>query len=248
MSAHRIVLRRPAIWNAYRIAIAFLALNVSVMIGPPVSGEALAGKIRVACVGDSITYGPVPNRLINSWPGVLQRILGARYNVVNFGRSCATISKHGDVPYWNVKAFRAATAFNSNIVIIALGTNDSKPMNWDHGKYFSRDTRDLILHFEHLKTHPKVFLWLPLPVLREYKPKHLTSISQYMIRNKVVPALRKVAAAMHVPVIDVYNAMARNKKYYDSDGIHPDVAGEKIIGQAIARVILRHEVHAPAGH
>ncbi len=222
-----------------------LALVLGAMLSLATPGAAVAGKIRLACVGDSITYGPVPNRLVNSWPGVVQRLLGPKYDVVNFGRPDATISKHGNVPYWKVKAFRAATAFNPNIVVIALGTNDSKPMNWAHGKYFSRDARDLILHFEHLKTHPKIFLWLPLPVLREYKPRHSGSISQYMIRNKVVPALRKVAKAMHVTLIDIYNVMPRNKKYYNSDGIHPNIAGEKIIGHTIARVILRHRAHSP---
>src|SRR4051812_7771397 len=88
------------------------------------------GKIKVACVGDSITFGAgIKDRDKNSYPAQLQGLLGSGYEVKNFGVSGATLLKEGDKPYWKEKAFEAAKKFEPNIVIIKLGTNDSKPQN-----------------------------------------------------------------------------------------------------------------------
>src|ERR1041384_7347597 len=85
---------------------------------------------RVACVGDSITFGSgVVGRESNSYPAVLQHFLGNKFEVRNFGVSGATLLKKGDKPYWKEHAFTNATAFKPNIVVIKLGTNDSKPQN-----------------------------------------------------------------------------------------------------------------------
>lgn len=46
------------------------------------------GKIRAACVGDSITYGcTVGNWCKNNYPAVLGNLLGESYCVNNFGYS-----------------------------------------------------------------------------------------------------------------------------------------------------------------
>ena len=96
------------------------------------------GKIRLACVGDSITYGSgLSEREVNSYPAVLQKLLGEGYDVKNFGVSGATLLKSGDKPYWKQSEFKSATAFNPNIVVIKLGTNDTKPQNWSHKEEFA---------------------------------------------------------------------------------------------------------------
>ncbi len=54
-------------------------------------------KIRVACVGDSITFGAgVKERNKNSYPKVLAGLLGEKYDVRNFGVNGATLLKKGN--------------------------------------------------------------------------------------------------------------------------------------------------------
>jgi lysophospholipase L1-like esterase len=50
----------------------------------------------------------------------------------------------------------AATTFAPDIVIILLGTNDTKPQNWRYKSDFSGDLRDLIRHFATLPSKPKI--------------------------------------------------------------------------------------------
>ena len=56
--------------------------------------------VRVACIGDSITYGAaIEDRDNQSYPAQLQRLLGDGYDVRNFGRNARTLSSKGDYPY-----------------------------------------------------------------------------------------------------------------------------------------------------
>ena len=113
--------------------------------------------IRVACIGDSITFGAnIQNREHDSYPADLQRMLGRHYEVDNFGVSGANLIKKGDKPYWQEPEFLAATTFAPDIVIILLGTNDTKPQNWRYKSDFSGDLRDLIRHFATLPSKPQI--------------------------------------------------------------------------------------------
>jgi lysophospholipase L1-like esterase len=55
-------------------------------------------KIKVACVGDSITQG-VGTILAKSYPKQLGIFLGSEFEVGNFGISGATMLRGGDKPY-----------------------------------------------------------------------------------------------------------------------------------------------------
>ena len=102
-------------------------------------------RVRVACVGNSITYGAgIKNRSHDSYPSVLGRLLGDKYWVKNFGVSARTMLNKGDRPYMKEQAYQQALAFNPNIVVIKLGTNDSKSFNWVHKADFIKDTQTMI--------------------------------------------------------------------------------------------------------
>lgn len=125
-----------------------------------------ADPIRIACVGDSITFGAaVKDRGKNCYPAVLQRSLGDGYQVRNFGVNGATMLKKGDKPYWNLKAYKDALAFNPQIVFIKLGTNDSKPQNWKHKADYGKDYAEMIDSFLALEAKPRVILLLPVPAV-----------------------------------------------------------------------------------
>ena len=75
-------------------------------------------QIRVACVGDSITYGAgIKDRKNMNYPKQLGKLLGKEYGVRNFGNSGSTMLKKGDKPYWKQKEFKAALEYLSLIHI-----------------------------------------------------------------------------------------------------------------------------------
>src|SRR5947208_169754 len=97
--------------------------------------------VKVACVGDSITAGAGVKDAKNKYPAQLGELLGTGYDVKNFGNSGSTMLDDGDKPYKKQKSFTDAVAFAADIVVIKLGTNDSKPQNWAKKDGFAPSTK-----------------------------------------------------------------------------------------------------------
>ncbi|MGC9258693.1 MAG: GDSL-type esterase/lipase family protein [Phycisphaerae bacterium] len=211
------------------------------------ASRATAAKIRVACVGDSITYGyGVPQRRVHGWPGVLQRLLGNGYQVANFGYSGATMLKNGNLPYWKTPDFEAATKFNPNIVIIMLGTNDTKPENWaQFGSQFTANAEAMIRHFSHLKARAKVYICTPPPIIHSNY-----GISEAMLARGPIPNIHKAGLATSIPVIRIHADLSRFFEnhgatgYYQADGVHPNAAGQHRIAQIIFQFLQAPETAA----
>jgi acyl-CoA thioesterase-1 len=188
-------------------------------------------KVRVACVGDSITYGAcVADREKNCYPAVLGGMLGEKFDVRNFGVNGATLLKKGDNPWWKQKAFTDATDFNPNVVVIKLGSNDTKPQNWKNKAEFEADYRALIQHFKELPAKPKVYVALPVPVLKPNFGINKEAAAEQQ------PILQKIAKEEGCPVIDLFTAVA-TKDLFDQDGIHPNAAGAKKIAETVGAAL-----------
>ena len=88
-------------------------------------------KKKVACIGNSVTFGMTHNNPAeSSYPSQLQKMLGDGYEVRNFGHSGATLLSKGHRPYINLPEYKAALDFAPDIAIIHLGLNDTDPRNW----------------------------------------------------------------------------------------------------------------------
>jgi acyl-CoA thioesterase I len=188
-------------------------------------------KIKVACVGDSITEGyGLACQSKTGYPVVLNSILGEKFTVLNSGRSATTLQKKGDFPYWICKEFSNVFAFEPDIIVIKLGTNDTKPYNW-HASNFEKDYQALIDTFKTIPSDPKIFLCLPVPV---FKTKW--GINDSTIVHGVIPVIEKLAAANNLPVIDLYHTMQdQGANFFDS--IHPDETAVKAMTEIIAKEI-----------
>lgn len=141
-----------------KIFFALLTLLVSSRVAvaadanAPIRVEDYQKTIRVACVGDSITAGVGAEG--KAYPAQLGKMLGRKWEVRNFGISGCTLLNQGDNPYQKQGAFKAALADKPDVVIIMLGTNDTKPQNWKHKDQFAADYKGLIGQFAKLPSKP----------------------------------------------------------------------------------------------
>ena len=117
--------------------------------------------IRVACVGDSLTIG---DKSTKPYPAQLQALLGNGWLVKNFGVGARTMIKKGDWPYWKEKAYADAKDFAPNVVIIMLGSNDTRMGNWQHFNDFAADYKEFIESFKNLPPQLKIFICRRCPV------------------------------------------------------------------------------------
>jgi lysophospholipase L1-like esterase len=107
-----------------------IALVAVVLAGISFSaqGATAAAAIKVAAVGDSITWGAgASNQSTNSYPAQLQTLLGSSYQIGNYGHSGATMLKQGDTPYWNTPQFIGSQNFKPSVVVIMLGRTTPSP-------------------------------------------------------------------------------------------------------------------------
>ena len=190
-------------------------------------------KIKIACIGNSITYGSgIKDRANDSYPAVLCRLLGAdKYDVRNYGVGARTLLNKGDHPYMKEQAYRDALAFNPDIVTIKLGTNDSKPYNWKQHAEFKDDLHTLIRSFQELESHPQVYLCYPIPGTRWG-----WGINDSTTLHHVIPYIEEVATEMNLPIIDLYTAFGPYI-HLMPDQIHPNPDGAAIIAHEIATVL-----------
>jgi lysophospholipase L1-like esterase len=204
---------------------------------------ALAQVVKIACVGNSITYGAgIANRDKMSYPAQLQAWLGSNYEVRNFGVSGATMLRQGDRPYWKEPDYVAALAFNPDIVIIKLGTNDTKPQNWKYSAEFEKDYTDMIMAFKALESKPRILLALPVPAFADH-----WGITDSIVKNGVIPVIKKVSKATKSQYIDLYTPLLEYK-YAFPDDIHPNSIGASVMVEHIYRALFHRDKMHSSGY
>lgn len=177
---------------------------------------------KVACVGNSITYGMgIPDQPRQSYPARLQDSLGSAYTTSNFGVSARTLLKNGDLPYWKERAYTNSLSFAPDIVVIELGTNDSKlGLNWrPHGKEFVADYKAFVDSYAKLASKPKIWLCLCPPANNPSWDMYDTTLVR-----QVNPKILEVALAKGVGLIDLHTGMSGGG-LFQGDNVHPNATG-----------------------
>lgn len=192
-------------------------------------------SIKVACVGNSITYGiGVKDREKDSYPALLQTMLGDEYFVGNFGKPGATLLNRGHRPYTEQKEYEDALAFNADIIIIHLGVNDTDPRDWpDFRDDFIKDYISLIDSFKSVNSDARIIIAGITPIWDRH-PRFLsgTKVWQDEIRDKI----HVVADICDVEFIDFYSVL-HNYPFMFPDAIHPNEEGASILAKTVYSAI-----------
>jgi acyl-CoA thioesterase I len=188
-------------------------------------------QTRIACVGDSITEGAgIILQDKYSYPAILDSLLPEKFQVLNSGRSSTTLQKKGDFSYWNTKEFYNLFAFNPDIVLIKLGTNDTKPQNWDK-ESFEKDYQALIDTIRTMKSSPQIILCIPVPVFATK-----WGINDSTLVAGVIPVIENIARKNQLKMIDLYTPLKTKHNLFPDD-IHPNESGTELIAKIIADFI-----------
>lgn len=189
------------------------------------------GQIKVACVGDSITYGcMVSNRNKNNYPTILSGLLGADYCVNNFGYTNRTVIKSADYPFVKENLYKQSLDFNPDVVFILLGSNDSKKKNWNVDKFIA-DYCEIIDSYLNLASAPKIYLLVPPPVFEKGK-KVAYSLRKDVIENEICPAVKRIAEMKGIESVDIHEVFENRKELF-ADGVHPNKRGSKVLVEKI---------------
>lgn len=214
------------IWLKKMLSAALSLTMCAGLMAPALTGSVAAAEtVKIACVGDSITYGAEASRDEFNYPSQLQKLLGGGYYVQNFGESGNTLLKNGNQPYLLRDIYPRSQAAQANYYIIMLGTNDSKPDNWKHKDEFASDMREMITTYRNLDSHPTVIVATSPTVGAD-----AFGISDEVVTNEVIPIQKQVAADMGCPIIDI-NALTKGAPQNFSDGVHPNDTGYALMAK-----------------
>lgn len=187
-------------------------------------------KIKIACIGDSITYGAcstAPQK--NSYSARLQERLGDKYDVRNFAMPSACLRYDGGFPYVNQSVYRKSLNFEPDMVIIMLGTNDAMAPNWGNGygvDHFKADARKLINSYRDLKSNPDIYL--------ATAPYTYDMGRQTIIYEEIAPAQREIAAKEGCTLIDMnQKTYELSKSFFYGDYIHFNDSGYNLMSQMV---------------
>lgn len=193
----------------------------------------LSDKVRVACVGDSITEGGVA---MKAYPDRLQDILGDDFQVYNAGVGGTTLSKNGNYPYWITSAYQYSKEFEPDFVLIMLGTNDANSTNWGNCKdKFEGYYRELIAEYQNLDSKPTILLGTSAWFYRSSDADQQTAIN-----TVIAPLVRSLGAEYGFTVVDINSVTANHAEWFTRDGVHPDDTGYEAVAEAFSEPLLKY--------
>ncbi|MEG1664982.1 MAG: GDSL-type esterase/lipase family protein [Mucinivorans sp.] len=212
---------------------------------------AVATPVKVACVGNSITYGAgVVNRDKNSYPAQLQCFLGPNYEVVNFGVNSTTLLSKGDYPYITTQEYKNSLKYTPDIVLIKLGTNDSKDRNADKLDGYIADYQSLIDSYKAVNHKVRIILLQPVYC---YLTTDGWSGNAKAYRDIIVPSIEQLAYNNSLEIVDLYHLFANEwEESLFPDKLHPSSLGATIMARRIGEVVElvgdNFHINAPQGN
>jgi acyl-CoA thioesterase I len=185
----------------------------------------LRKPISILCIGDSITYGNGSHVRRKerdhegNYPVALEKHLRAACNsnngitVTNLGSSGRTLLDGFKQSFKNTSSYKSAVklAASAHVIMIMLGTNDSKPRHWKSKEAFAAALVALVEHFSALNEKLKFVLMTPPPsfpdprvMTRMKKRSVLGNIRPVIIRNEIRMAVMSAAELTGADVIDIF--------------------------------------------
>ena len=187
--------------------------------------------VKVACIGNSVTFGLThKNPQLTSYPSQLQKLLGEKYLVKNFGHSGATLLRKGHNPYFKTKEFEEALAFHADIVIIHLGLNDTDPRNWpNYHDEFAPDYAWLIDTIRKGNPSVKIFICKLTPIFSDH-PRFKSGTRDWFWQiQELIP---QIAKANKTGLIDLHSPLYCRPDLFP-DALHPNEEGAAIIAKTV---------------
>jgi acyl-CoA thioesterase I len=226
------------------IKVGAIRISILIVLTGCISVTQAAAKIKIACVGNSITRGFGANAN-QAYPYLLQQLFGtAKYTVENDGVDATTLLKNGDNPYWRNGRLPQVFTFQPDIITIKLGTNDTKPQNWDaHKQEFKGDYLAMIDTLSRMASKPKIWLVLPVPVFSN--PTATSWGIRDSVIKKIIPIIKEIGTERNLPVIDANTPLLSFPQFFSVDGVHPNATGLDTIAHVIYRALLAATAASP---
>jgi len=200
--------------------------------------------VIILCAGDSITA--------EAYPHFLQRLMnreGPRARVLNYGRSGNTA---GEYLAYLARNRDKLAAERPDFVLLELGTNDLRAdADFTPTDAFAARMKEVVAVFRSFRNRagqPTRVLLATIPPVPEGTPFPFTPESVRRVAAEVNPAIRALAEAEGLPLLDVHGLFLENPDLLP--GIHPSAEGYRRLARAwheFLKPFLRSRSGYPGG-
>ena len=210
----------------------FAYLYFNGMSGMSKTTEAADNQIKIACVGDSITYGHgTTGWPQNNYPSVLQELLGEGYHVNNYGVSSYAVQDTADRPHRTLPHYQESLAYDADFVVFMMGSNDAKPENWIDDEHFKEALTAILDSYG----DAQIILCTPAAAFfLEGQTEGVTSHDiQPLVVERIAEITRQVAEERGCALLDIHSFTAAHPEWFAKDGVHPSNEGAAAIAREI---------------
>jgi lysophospholipase L1-like esterase len=196
----------------------------------------------VLCYGDSNTWGADPRDISRfpwpvRWPGQLQRLLGANWQVAEAGLSNRTTGFEDPLiaerSGWATLNLALDTHGPLDCVVVMLGTNDAKT-RFSHKADHAADAIERICRrVREVGAIPVIVA--PPPLTWPIRFSEFDEVRAISFSQALAPLYAEVAASLACPFLDAGGVIAVSPL----DGVHFDETAHAALAKAIADVLRR---------
>ena len=197
-----------------------------------------AEPLRIACCGDSITFGTCASDLVKDgytyakenyfYPTYMQRLYGTSAVVGNFGYPGSNVSTSYN-KYLNSCVYASLCEFDPDIIVLALGTNNASLM--PNGKDTFVSCYRVMLQDMH-KRFPDAKIIMTTALYRWDKVERIQQLDQY-----IIPIQKQLADEFDY--VYLYDAHTEYRSYgtttYYKDKLHPNNLGYEKLAEVMKK-------------
>jgi acyl-CoA thioesterase I len=218
-----------------------------------INGKAQVTKERIACIGNSITFGArLTHPETESYPAVLSALLTEKgylnYEIKNFGIGGATMLRFGSPNLWRM--LDSLKSFPPDIVVIKAGTNETvgaPRLNWEHISEFEKDYSDYIAAIRKINPDCRIIICSPLDMVLETKDLTKERKDDLSGRRPRIWELRqrikKIAATEHVFFLDLTKPFkGKPDLMTTTDGVHPNLDGYHYLATLVFKCMRKKKI------
>lgn len=159
---------------------------------------------------------------------------------MNYGASGRTLLDIPGKSYRDTGYIEAVKGELPDILIIMLGSNDSRSDRW-HAKKYKQAYIALLKELQMIESKPAIYIMTPPEAFPRENGEIIHGIRNEIIHDEIGRIVREVAEETGVGLIDLY-AVTENHPEYFFDGVHPNKEGYEVVAQTVYEHIVKKEL------
>lgn len=153
----------------------------------------------------------------------------------NYGVSSFAVQSTADRSYRTLPNYQESLDYDADIVVFMMGSNDSKPINWNGAETFRQELNTL------LDSYSGRTILLCTPASAFFLNGQTEGVANHNIQPKVVDEIaqvvREIAEDRTLTLVDIYALTRSCPEWFKKDGVHPDNAGAAAMARMISEAI-----------